>query len=504
MNSEARSEGPQLDVTPPSSLARQRGHGRGGGFSTLLLVAVIGLQAVVLYVVLGAGPGAPGGLSRRNEGESPDAIKAQALRLEEMGVSAEAARAWERFLATGAGGADADRALVRYRIGRLYQDAGRHGEALAAFVLAEKEGLADADAKRAIGPRVVDCLRAIGHYGAISRELRKRVGGGDERDTSPVVASFAGEKLTRAQFDRLLEKEIESGLRQYADRLGPEALARERERLAKMYRTPDQARRLLEGVVLQQLMIRRARELELDRSDAFKEELRDTEGLLLARALREREVQAGVKATDTDIQAYYETHKDTYRTPERARLSVIQVESVDAGNTELAIMKTADDFAKTAKKLSLHEASKANGGKIEEPLTRGRGWPPFGYSAELEAAVFEASKGTILDRPFEVGGKVLLVKVDERLPSALPPLEEVRDRVRRDYVEQKRRELFEALTRDLKSRYNVRFNFDGLKTDAGTAAGPAGDGKDGKADAGPGGDRNPASKKETKRNKDKD
>jgi parvulin-like peptidyl-prolyl isomerase len=502
MNSEAKSEGPELDVSPPSSLARHRAPGRGGGFSTLLLTAVIVLQAVVLYVVLSGGHGAPGRATNENGGGAPDAVKAQALRLEEMGVADEAARAWERYLASGAGGNEAARALIRYRIGRLYQEAGRHGEALAAFVLAEKEGLADADARRAIGPRVVDCLRAIGHYGAISRELRKRVGGEDDQDRSPVVASFAGEKLTRAQFDRILEKEIEAGLRQYAGRLGPEALARERERLAKMYRAPDQARRLLEGVVLQQLMVRRARELELDRTDAFKDELKETEGLLLARALREREVQAGVKPTETDIQAYYATHKDTYRTPERARLSVIQVESVEAGTTELAIIKTAGDFANTARKLSLHAASKARGGVVEEPLTRGQGWPPFGYSAKLEAAVFKASEGTILDQPFEVGGKVLLVKVDKKIASEVPSLEEVRDRVRRDYTAQKQRELFEALNRDLQRRYDVRFNFDGLKTDAGSTGAPVKNEKIGKPDAASGTDSPGENDNDNKKDKD--
>jgi len=498
MNTEAKPDGPQLDVSPPSSLAKHRTPGRGGGFSTLLLTAVIVLQAVVLYAVMSGGHGTPGHAANENGGGTPDAVKAQALRLEEMGVSAEAARAWERFLESGGGGNDAERALIRYRIGRLYQEAGRHGEALAAFVLAEKEGLADADARRAIGPRVVDCLRAIGHYGAISRELRKRVGGEEDQDASPVVASFAGEQLTRAQFDRILEKEIEAGLRNYADRLGPEALARERERLAKMYRAPDQARRLLEGVVLQQLMIRRARELKLDRSDAFQEELRETEGLLLARALREREVKAGVKPTETDIQAYFATHQDDYRTPERARLSVIQVETVEAGNTELAIMKTADDFTNTAKKLSLHEASKAKGGVVEEPLTRGQGWPPFGYSAKLEAAVFAAEEGAILDHPFEVGGKVLLIRVDKKIASEVPPLEEVRDRVRQDYIAQKQRELFEALNRDLKGRYDVRFNFDGLKTDAPSAGVPAADEKKAKPDAAPGTD----SKKDHDKDKD--
>ena len=37
-----------------------------------------------------------------------------------------------------------------------------------------KEGLADEGAKRAIGPRTIDCLRALGRYGAIGGELDRR------------------------------------------------------------------------------------------------------------------------------------------------------------------------------------------------------------------------------------------------------------------------------------------------------------------------------------------
>jgi parvulin-like peptidyl-prolyl isomerase len=466
---DTRREGPRLDVAPPASMARA-GHGRSrGGWMALLLLLVIALEAVLLWAVLGEhGRRTPQGKAASGPSDSPDLLRAQALRLEEMGVAAEAARAWERYLDSGAGGARDERALVRYRAGKLWQEAGEFGAALAAYVRAEKEGLADEDARKAVGPRVVDCLRALGRYGAIRSELGRRTGGRpEEEDAGPVVASFAGEKLTRARFERIVEAEIETMLEPYAASLDEETLAREKERLAKTYRDPEQAARILKDVVLKELLVRRARELGLDRDEGFREKLGDVENLLLAKTLRDREVEAGLKPTPSDIEGYYAAHREAYRTPERARLAVIEVENEEAGRKLLAGLKTAEDFARAAREASRHEASKEAGGAIETPLTRGEAWSDFGRSADLEAAVFAAESGTILDRPIQVGDRMLLVRVIERLAPTVPPLESVRDRVARDYVRDKRRELLEALTRDLERRYDVRYDFDALRSEPG-------------------------------------
>ncbi len=467
MTEESRQPGPDLNLTPPPGLAHASGpRSRGSGFVVVLLVIVVVLEAVVLLHVT-HDPGSGGNGSRAADAgaavAAPEALEAQALRLEELGVADKAAEAWERYLATGSGGTGAARALIRYRAGKLYQEAGRHSDALAALIRAEKEGLEDEATRKALGPRIIDCLRAMGHYGAVTSELHRRVGTGGDEDASPVVAAFAGETLSRARFDRILEKEIDASLEAYRDRMGPEALKAQRDRIVKMYRSPDQARAFLENVVMKEVMVRRARELKLDRDEAFRERMREVEGLLLAKKFQDREVTARLQPTESDIRGYYEIHKADYKTPEAAKLRVIQVQSVEEGLKLLPGLKDGKIFALAAEKSSLHEASKKAGGLVEAPLTKGRGWPGFGYSADLEKAVFDTATATTLEEPFELDGKVYLVRVEEKIPEAVRPLEAVQQQVVGDYLAQKKKELLEALRQELRDRYQVRFNPGGLK-----------------------------------------
>ena len=471
---------PELNLTPPPALAARHARQSGGGWNGLLLVLLIVLQAVAVYALFFRTSARPVGYGAVGA-EAPAApaasevLKAQALRLEEMGVAAEAARAWERFLDTGAGGSDAERALLRYRIGKLWQEADRFGEALAAYVRAEKEGLKDQATREALGPRVVDCLRALGHYGAIGSELRKRTGSRADDAQSPVVAAYAGETLTRAQFDRILEKEIDAMLAQMEGRMDPASFQQQRERLAGLYRAPRQAAQILERRVLREVMVRRARELKLDREAAFQERLLEVEDLLLAERLGEQEVETGLKPTVSDLEGYLATHQEVYRTPEKARLSVIQVASEEDGKKLLATLKKPEDFAEAARKSSLDEATREQGGKVETPLEKGKPWPGFGSSDELEAAVFAADAGTVLDRPFTLEDRVYLVQVEARMPEAVPALAEVQDRVVQDYVQDKRQELFEALKKQLFDRYQVKIYREALATDGGRASGAAGE-----------------------------
>ena len=472
MTEESRNPAPDLNLTPPPGLSHASGHrSRGSGFVVVLLVILVVLEAVVVVHVMG-GPG-PGGNGSRAAGAgagaaaaAPEVLEAQALRLEELGVADKAAEAWERYLATGSGGTTAARALIRYRAGKLYQEAGRHSDALAALIRAEKEGLEDEATRKALGLKVIDCLRALGHYGAVTSELHRRVGNGGAEDVSPVVAAFAGETLTRARFDRILEKEIDASLEAYRDRMGPEALKAQRDRIVKMYRSPDQARAFLENVVMKEVMVRRARELKLDRDEAFQERMREVEGLLLAKKFQDREVTTRLQPTESDIRGYYEIHKADYMSPEAAKLRVLQVPSVEDGKKRLPALMDGKAFAEAAEKTSLHEASKKAGGLVEAPLTKGRSWPGFGYSADLEKAVLEAAAATTLDEPFEVEDKVYLVRVEEKIPASVRPLEAVQQQVVRDYLEQKKKELLAALRQELRDRYQVRFNLDGLKPEA--------------------------------------
>lgn len=432
---------PRLDVSAPKTMRTGRER-TGGGLVPLLLVVLVALNASLAWKLFGAGAagGAPGSTNA-----DPAALRATALRLEEMGVPAAAAATWERHLDHGAG-EPADRALVRYRVGKLWQDAGEWDRALAAYVEAEKGGLAEPGAKKAIGNRILDCLKALGRYGAVGAELDRRTGLAGDDDPSPVVARFAGDTITRAAFDRWLEERLDRAFG------GADVPAAQRDAMLRRYREPEAAARLLDELVVQRLMVLRAREEKLDRDEAVRAQVRDAENAIVAQALFAREVDERIEPTESDVASFLAANAERYREPPQATVRVIEVASVEEGTKRLASLADAEAFV---------AASEA----AEAPIVRGEPWTPYGRDAALEAAVFDAAPGTTLDRPWPVGDRVLLVHVVSKREGSDASLDSVRDRVRADYVQRKRAELSDALVETLKRRYDVRIDLGGLAHD---------------------------------------
>ncbi len=429
---------PRLDVAAPKTMRGRRGGG-GGALVPLLLIALVVLNGVLAWKLLGGG-----GANASTAATPPsiDALRATAMRLEEMGVPAAAAATWERFLEAGSGTA-ADRALFRYRVGKLWQDAGEWDRALAAYVEAEKGGLAEPGAKRAIGNRILDCLKALGRYGAVGAELDRRTGLAGEDDGSPVVARFAGDTITRAAFDRWLEDRIDRAFGR------ADVPAAQRDAMLRRYREPETAARLLDELVVQRLLVLRAREEKLDRDETVRARVREAEIGIVAQALFAREVDDRIEPTESDLASFFAANADQYRAPPEATVRVIEVASVEEGEKRLATLADAEAFV---------GASTA----VDAPIIRGERWAPYGRDAALEAAVFDAAPGTTLDRPWTVGDKVLLVHVVSKRDGADATLEAVRDRVQADYTTRKRRELSDALIDSLKRRYDVRIDLGGL------------------------------------------
>ncbi|MFQ5897188.1 MAG: SurA N-terminal domain-containing protein [Candidatus Methylomirabilia bacterium] len=85
-----------------------------------------------------------------------------------------------------------------------------------------------------------------------------------------------------------------------------------------------------------------------------------------------------------------------------------------------AKLQTAEDFIAEARKLGL---------AVSEILyARGTSLEGIGWSSDLEEAAFTLVLGGV-SRPLETAGGYVVLKVTEHLPSQVPPLAEIRDRV---------------------------------------------------------------------------
>ena len=168
----------------------------------------------------------------------------------------------------------------------------------------------------------------------------------------------------------------------------------------------------------------------------FKESLREEiKGQLRNQALRER-VTGIVEPTDEDLLAYFERNISRYDSPEEVRASHILVEDEETAQEILNQLDAGADFAVLAKEHSTDTASAEKGGDLDW-FARGR------MVKEFEDAAFALEIG-------EVSGIVKsefgyhIIKLTDRKAAHTPSLEEVKDQVRDNYIEEIRNERFTA------------------------------------------------------------
>ncbi|HVT43197.1 MAG TPA: peptidyl-prolyl cis-trans isomerase [Thermoanaerobaculia bacterium] len=172
--------------------------------------------------------------------------------------------------------------------------------------------------------------------------------------------------------------------------------------------------------------------------------LRDT---LLTEKLFARELRSRDALGDRELRERYEREKEHYRLPERARLREIVVLAPEGATTmmfeelraradeALAAARREPDFAKVVTEYS-DAPSKSDGGTLGI-VARGELLP------ELDRAVFDTPASTVVG-PVRTRAGYHIVKVEERLPSEVPPFDAIKDRLRREATE-------ETFQRDLKA-----------------------------------------------------
>jgi peptidyl-prolyl cis-trans isomerase C len=428
---------------PPGSLKA-----RTGPIPRRWLWAFVALQTVMLLCLIGLlmRPTAPAASARASQAAADSAdLRATALELEERGLDAQAARAWQSCLEADPDASD--RAEIFYRIGGLYLEADEFVEAAAALVRSEMAAAGDDDLQRKIGPKLIECLRRLGRFGEVGRELSRQVeAGGEETGEGTVLATLAGEELTEADLDRMIERRVDRILAMQGVP-GDEAA---RQAVLRQFNSPQARRQILQELLQTELFCRRARDLKLDREEDFLQARRQLEQDLLASRFLAGQLEK-IRPTDVDLQSYYKANPDRYQEPESAEVRTMALDGEEDAAALLAKVSSADDFRKLAAKRG---STVAAPGESPPPrvVVRGRFDPLLG---DVEP-VFALGEGEWANEEHVNGGQKYLVLVEKKTPARIPPFAEVRPRVEADYARIKQQELTEELFRDLLTRYEVR------------------------------------------------
>jgi foldase protein PrsA len=108
----------------------------------------------------------------------------------------------------------------------------------------------------------------------------------------------------------------------------------------------------------------------------------------LSNKIREKVTKGKDKVSDAEITAYYNKNKTRFAQPERRDLRIVLTKGEAKAKQAKQAIESGQSFAKVAKKFSIDQASKAQGGKLPA-VAKGQ------QEKALDEAIFKAKKGKL-------------------------------------------------------------------------------------------------------------
>ena len=172
---------------------------------------------------------------------------------------------------------------------------------------------------------------------------------------------------------------------------------------------------------------------------------------LLSDGIRKKLI-AGVTVAPAEVRAYYDSHRETYTTPQTRVVSHILVKDKALADRLYAqLKKSPADFAALAKKYSLDPGSKANGGQLT--ITRGQTVPQF------DKVAFELRTGQ-LSKPVHTQFGWHIIHADKpATPHRSQPFSQVKAGIEQQLLQQKQNAALQTWLAGLKKQYAGKISY---------------------------------------------
>jgi len=438
--------------------------------SKTVVILLCGLLLIGTANLLLSLPGLFGAVGQsRKPGLATEQLQDLALQLEKQDIIAGAVQAWQEYLAQADATAE-ERAKVWYRIGKLYQQAGNHGQALFAFYRSEKSATIPALATE-INARVAESLTDMGKFVALRYELDDRVTVDRAKGGGEVLAEIGVEKITKAALDQRIEEMIDEQLTELTPLLSQEEKKTRKESMLQQYSTASVRQQILSQRVTEEMLYRKALEDKLADDPGVRKLMQATKRSLLAQQVMERALANQIKITASDLETYYKAHQQEYMAPARAKISHVLVRDKETAAVVLEKLRNGARFADLVQEYSTDAATKEKAGEVAIWVEEAGQGPGIGNGPEMNRIIFATEAGMVVDRPVPSEDGFEIIKVLEKKESRQQTFAEVREQVHRTLRTRKENEVRQALFAQLKNRYNVvvhtaRFSKDNAKKGA--------------------------------------
>lgn len=246
----------------------------------------------------------------------------------------------------------------------------------------------------------------------------------------PIVAIVNGRMITQEEFDYRW-KELAEATRARYERAGGK-------------------RQFLEELITHELFMQEAKKLGLDQSQSIRDRTHQyREKLILDELVRQR-VKTSVEVSKPEVDAYLAKHAHELLLPAKVRAAIIVSPNIFASKDIRRMLADGVDFGKLAVRFSVDQATRAKGGDLG-PLRKGTARP------ELESVILSLRPGMISD-PVKIDDLYYIVKVEALDQETIQADLAIRERLRQELLNEKRRQRLDDLVAELKKTATIRYS----------------------------------------------
>ena len=207
-------------------------------------------------------------------------------------------------------------------------------------------------------------------------------------------------------------------------------------------------RLFLDELITRELLMQEARKLGLDKSDTIRDRAqRYKEQLIIDELLKDR-IKAKVELTNEELSAFYEQHTGELLPPLKVRVAQMLLPNISAAKDLEHQVNQGGNFAKFAQRYSIDFKTKANGGDLGP------------YRKELVApevdAVIHTLKTGMISAPIKTAAGYYLVMISPLDKEIIQADVAVRERLRQELLNEKRRKRFDGVIADIRTKAVIR------------------------------------------------
>jgi len=169
---------------------------------------------------------------------------------------------------------------------------------------------------------------------------------------------------------------------------------------------------------------------------------------LLANKIRDKVTKGKDKVSDAQIQDFYEKNKERFAQPERRDLRIVLTKTQAKAKAAKAALDRGQSWKVVAKKYSIDEASKAQGGKLP---AQAKGT----LEKSLNDAVFKAKKGQIVG-PVKTQFGYYVFTVEKVTKASRQSLEQAKETIRQTLQSQNQQKALDAFIKDFQDKWKNR------------------------------------------------